>query len=481
MRVNGPGLITNDEPLMQRQPVGASGVREVRRGTLPTWRPRSSLLKVRAFAYLAMIDCFAIATGFGLVAAVRAASTDGSGDIVFALVLIPLFLVVAANMHAYAAYNLQDPFRAIRRGAQALVLAVSTLILAVFYTKSSEAVPRLTIGLGSLGALGLVSLGRYLFVRHLHTLVGGNPLSAILICDGEQPVATGEFSLVMPAASFFDPDSDDPLMYDRLAKSLETADRVVIACPPHRRAAWARALRGTNIQGEIMIPELADLSPVGMGPVGDQPSVIVAVGPLSLFDRLIKRMFDLTVAGLGLLLLAPLMVAVAISIKLDSPGPVLFQQVRIGRGNQMFRVKKFRSMHVNSTDRAGDRSASRDDDRVTRVGRFIRRTSIDELPQLINVLLGSMSIVGPRPHALGSRAANKLFWEVDQRYWDRHAAKPGLTGLAQVRGFRGATLAEDDLRNRLQADLEYLESWSIWRDLKIMFLTARVILHRNAF
>ncbi|MEG3178947.1 sugar transferase, partial [Sphingomonas sp. RB3P16] len=132
-------------------------------------------------------------------------------------------------------------------------------------------------------------------------------------------------------------------------------------------------------------------------------------------------------------------------------------------------------------DGAGHRSTQREDDRVTKVGRFIRRTSIDELPQILNVLTGEMSIVGPRPHALGSRAADKLFWEVDHRYWHRHATKPGLTGLAQVRGYRGATLIEADLENRLQADLEYLENWSIWRDLKIIVRTFRVLLHRNAY
>ena len=145
----------------------------------------------------------------------------------------------------------------------------------------------------------------------------------------------------------------------------------------------------------------------------------------------------------------------------------------------MFEMLKFRSMRVADAD--GARSASRDDDRITPLGRVIRRTSIDELPQLFNVLTGSMSIVGPRPHALGSRAEEKLFWDIDRRYWHRHATKPGLTGLAQVRGYRGATMVEDDLRNRLQADLEYLENWSIWRDVKILVATARVILHRNAF
>jgi lipopolysaccharide/colanic/teichoic acid biosynthesis glycosyltransferase len=210
-------------------------------------------------------------------------------------------------------------------------------------------------------------------------------------------------------------------------------------------------------------------------------SLVVAHGPLGLTDRAIKRGFDLAVAIPALILLSPLMLVVAILIKATSAGPVFFRQTRIGRGNQVFQVLKFRSMSVEGSDHRGDRSASRDDDRVTPVGRFIRRTSIDELPQLLNVVAGSMSIVGPRPHALGSRAADKLFWEVDGRYWHRHAAKPGLTGLAQVRGYRGATLEEDDLRNRLQADLEYLERWSIWRDLKLIVQTFQVIMHRNAF
>ena len=175
------------------------------------------------------------------------------------------------------------------------------------------------------------------------------------------------------------------------------------------------------------------------------------------------------------------MLLVAAAIVLESPGPVLFRQTRVGRGNAMFNILKFRSMRAEASDMQGRRSTGRGDDRITRVGAFIRRTSIDELPKLINVIRSEMSIVGPRPHALGSLAGDKLFWEVDGRYWHRHACKPGLTGLAQVRGFRGATHLEDDLVNRLQADLEYLENWSIWRDFKIILMTFQVIIHRNAY
>ena len=153
----------------------------------------------------------------------------------------------------------------------------------------------------------------------------------------------------------------------------------------------------------------------------------------------------------------------------------------MGRGNRFFAIIKFRSMQREQQDRSGDRSTARDDRRITRIGRLIRATSIDELPQLINVIRGEMSLVGPRPHALGSQAGDKLFWEVDQRYWQRHTLKPGITGLAQVRGLRGATDLESDLVQRLQSDLEYLDGWTIWRDVAILAATLRVVVHEKAY
>ena len=167
--------------------------------------------------------------------------------------------------------------------------------------------------------------------------------------------------------------------------------------------------------------------------------------------------------------------------QLDSTGPVLFRQQRIGRRNHLFHIYKFRSMRAESSDGDGTRSTTRDDDRITRVGSIIRKTSIDELPQLFNVLLGDMSLVGPRPHALGSRAQNMLFWEIDSRYFIRHAVKPGITGIAQVRGYRGATHKREDLTFRLQADLEYQSQWSVWLDLVLMLRTVRVLFHKNAY
>lgn len=244
---------------------------------------------------------------------------------------------------------------------------------------------------------------------------------------------------------------------------------------------WAMILKGANVDGEVLDDEVARLGAQGARVTANHGLLLVSAGPLGLRERAIKRLFDVTFAGIAVLALSPLMIAVALAVKLQDGGPVFFTQRRMGRGNRFFNMYKFRSMTQALCDRDGNQSASKDDQRITAVGRFIRRTSIDELPQLLNVLLGDMSVVGPRPHATGSLAGNKLFWEVDLRYWQRHSLKPGLSGLAQVRGYRGATDRESDLVNRLQSDLEYLEGWTILRDIQIVFLTLRVLVHDRAF
>ena len=213
----------------------------------------------------------------------------------------------------------------------------------------------------------------------------------------------------------------------------------------------------------------------------DRTTLVVSTGPLGLRSRIIKRMFDVAVASAALVVLSPILLFVAVRIKLEDGGPVLFVQRRLGQGNKFFNMLKFRSMKVGKNDADGNQSTGREDDRITKIGHFIRRTSLDELPQIINVLRGDMSIVGPRPHALGSRANNKFFWEVDAKYWARHYLKPGLTGLAQVRGHRGATEQEKDLTDRLQSDLEYVAGWSLLRDIRIVIQTFSVLQHDNAF
>jgi lipopolysaccharide/colanic/teichoic acid biosynthesis glycosyltransferase len=178
-------------------------------------------------------------------------------------------------------------------------------------------------------------------------------------------------------------------------------------------------------------------------------------------------------AGLALLLLALLMVAIAIAIKITSRGPVLFSQWRYGYRNHRFRIYKFRTMYMHLSDVTGTRQTIERDTRVTPVGRFLRSTSLDELPQLINVLIGDMSLVGPRPHVPGMLAAARPYEDLIPYYFQRHLVRPGITGLAQVNGCRGSTIQANAAIDRIDYDLAYIENWSLWLDIRILLLTVK--------
>jgi Undecaprenyl-phosphate glucose phosphotransferase len=208
----------------------------------------------------------------------------------------------------------------------------------------------------------------------------------------------------------------------------------------------------------------------------------LAQRPLRASQRLIKDLFDRAIAAVLLLLLTPLLLLVAVGVKLSGPGPVFFRQERHGLGNRVFHVLKFRSMRTEMHDLGGGRQTERNDPRVTPFGAFLRRSSLDELPQLINVLKGDMSLVGPRPLPLQMRVADRLNYEIVAEYAFRHRVKPGITGLAQVKGHRGAVNTPEALQSRVACDLYYIDHWSLWLDLKIIALTGAVcVLGKNAF
>lgn len=201
--------------------------------------------------------------------------------------------------------------------------------------------------------------------------------------------------------------------------------------------------------------------------IGGLPSAVINNRPLNALDLTIKRAFDVVVSLVALVLLSPVLLAVAAAIRIDSKGPVFFRQTRHGYGNKAIRVFKFRSMRVLEDGKAF-RQAKRNDPRITRVGRFIRKTNLDELPQLFNVLLGEMSIVGPRPHPI---ALNESFAEQIKWFSRRHNIRPGITGWAQINGYRGETETLQKMAGRVEHDLWYLDNWSFILDLKIMILT----------
>lgn len=216
--------------------------------------------------------------------------------------------------------------------------------------------------------------------------------------------------------------------------------------------------------------------------VGNVPMLDIFDRPINNWDSVAKRIFDIVFSLLGLVVLSPIMIATAIAIKLESKGPVIFRQKRHGFNNEVIEVLKFRSMYTEMCDPTARNAVTKDDPRVTRVGRFIRKTSIDELPQFFNSLMGELSLVGPRPHAVTAQTHDRLYHEVVDGYFARHRVKPGVTGWAQINGWRGEIDHDDKIRKRTEFDLYYIENWSLFFDLKILFLTPlRLLNTENAY
>ncbi len=261
-------------------------------------------------------------------------------------------------------------------------------------------------------------------------------------------------------------------------------DQIYIVTP------WAKApdvlqqlLLLRRFSAEIFVlPEDASIRAhqLGVGMIRDRVALRAADRPIDGWSLFAKRAQDVVVSALALVVFAPVILLVALAVRLDSPGPVLFRQMRVGFNGRAFQVLKFRSMRPQATDLHACRQTVRGDDRVTRVGRFIRRTSLDELPQLINVLRGEMSIVGPRPHALRTRAAGRDLTEIADQYAARHRVKPGMTGLAQVSGYRGELDSSAKVVKRVEFDIHYIETWSTWLDLRIILRTAALVLFDRA-
>lgn len=213
--------------------------------------------------------------------------------------------------------------------------------------------------------------------------------------------------------------------------------------------------------------------------VGNLPTVPVFAKPIANWGSLLKRLFDIVVSSVTIILLSPLLVGTAIAIKRDSKGPVIFKQKRLGFNNEEVLVYKFRSLYHESSDQTAKKSVTKNDNRVTEVGRFIRKTSIDELPQLFNVLMGTLSLVGPRPHVPRQETDDKLFEEVADGYMARHKVKPGITGWAQIHGWRGEIDDPDKLKQRVQHDIYYIENWSLAMDLYILAATPFKLLNQD--
>ncbi|MBN9057374.1 MAG: undecaprenyl-phosphate glucose phosphotransferase, partial [Rhizobiales bacterium] len=216
--------------------------------------------------------------------------------------------------------------------------------------------------------------------------------------------------------------------------------------------------------------------------VGSLPMLDIFDKPIADWDNVAKRIFDIFFSVVALVLLWPVLIGAAIAVKLSSPGPIIFKQKRHGFNNEIIEVYKFRSMYTHLSDPTARAAVTKGDPRVTRVGRFLRKSSIDELPQLFNVLKGELSLVGPRPHAIEAQSRDRKYVDVVDGYFARHRVKPGVTGWAQINGWRGEIDHDDKIRFRTEFDLYYIENWSLWLDLKILFLTPiRLLNTENAY
>ena len=465
--------MTNNELIVAR-PV--SGVQDGNPATMS-----HKALRLSFYFLLLVTDCAAITLAFLAAAHIRGDAWISPDGVNLGLLVVPIFLFVSINRSAYSIGSLESFSESIRRPLTALFVTMLMVLMLGFFAKAGLSISRLAFSSAIAMSAGLLVVGRFSVIRLSRKIVNGSFRDELLILD-DVDIQYQPGARVMDAkAEGLVPDMQDPVMLARIAQRIGAFDRIIIACSAEKEFAWSLLLKGSGISGEFIMHQNHMVGAIGINTFQSYDTMVVSRGALSLTNQVKKRVFDLVLTIPVLIFLAPFFLAVAIAIRLETPGSVLFFQRRVGQGNRLFHIIKFRSMRTETSDGAGSQSTVRDDQRITRVGRLIRKTSIDELPQLINVLRGDMSLVGPRPHALGSLAGDQLFWEVNERYWMRHALKPGITGLAQIRGFRGATHHRQDLEDRLQSDLEYLSGWRLWRDVTILLGTARVLLHRNAY
>jgi Undecaprenyl-phosphate glucose phosphotransferase len=263
-------------------------------------------------------------------------------------------------------------------------------------------------------------------------------------------------------------------------------DQVILAVPrisQQRLDFIADTLSAASIDLCVMPRETLELTTsYRVNFLGSLPVFAVWQQPIRDIDGVMKELLDYGLAAIACLALMPILLLTAAAIRLESKGPIFFKQKRFGFNNNEISVLKFRSMYVDRQDFSGAQRTEKNDPRVTRVGRFIRRTSIDELPQLINVLKGEMSLVGPRPHATMMRVGDKYYFDAVKGYAARHRVKPGITGLAQVRGLRGEIDTTERARKRVEYDIYYIENWSPLLDIRIMIETlVKIVWDKHAY
>ncbi len=339
----------------------------------------------------------------------------------------------------------------------------------------------------------LVALSRWALGAYLERLQDCGALReavAVIGASGPRNRLAARLASAADVVGLFESQAPDQLTQDDIAKLMElgrggAVDSVVVATEAAGSGEVAELLERLKVL-PIEVAVCADrdwlrLPAPDVRIVGGVPVTVVAGRPIKRRDLLLKTMFDKLAALTLLILCTPLLVGISLAIGMTSEGPIIFRQVRQGFCGQDFILFKFRTMHWSVSTAAWLSQTQRNDVRCTRLGRFLRRTSLDELPQLWNVLRGDMSLVGPRPHADYLHGIDRAGREIVAEYAQRNRVKPGITGWAQIHGSRGATTDIDQLRKRVAYDLYYIEHWSIWLDMQILFRTAFCLSGENAY
>lgn len=414
-------------------------------------------------------------------------------------VLVTLFgALVAVNLfHAFRAYSfdvLTNATESLKRMTVAWSSVGVTLVAISFFTKSSEdysrawsalwfasgwmslAVIRITVYLRSLAWVNEGRLTRDVAILG-DTQVGERLVSYLRARGADGVRVVGVFRDGETGRAGKHDTEGGTFGINRLVELVrrQAVDTVVIALPPEDETRILKAVqRLKSLPVDIRLcpgPISFHLERAAVSHLAHLPLLNVLDRPLAGWQSVIKQIEDRVLAALILLLISPVLAAIALLIKIDSPGPVLFRQQRYGFNNHLIEVLKFRTMRHDMRDETAEVLTRRNDPRITGIGAILRKYSLDELPQFFNVLRGEMSIVGPRPHAISAKAAGTLYDDAVRDYAARHRVKPGITGWAQVNGWRGETETLDQIRQRVAHDLVYIENWSLGLDLKIILMT----------
>jgi len=422
---------------------------------------------------------------------------------------IAICVIVASQRFAASRLYTLEALRNVKYQVKRVVFAwtsvIALLVVAAFLLKVSEDFSRVWLLVWYAGSTLLLVASRFVIAHRLKrwadegryfravAVVGAGPLGQRFV-DAIQAQPNLGLKVV---GLFDDRRSRVPSVVSGVPVIGSTADLinhvryggidlVVIAVPlsaEDRVLQFARQLRALPVDIRLLSDAIGfNLANRPVSYWAGIPTLNIADKPMTGWSSLFKRISDLILASLALIALAPLLLTVALLVKLGSPGPVLFRQKRHGFNHNLFDIYKFRTMRNDAADHGADRLVTKDDERVTNLGRFLRRTSIDELPQLWNVLKGEMSLVGPRPHALSAKAEDKLYDVAVAEYAERHRVKPGITGWAQVNGWRGETDTVEKIQKRVEYDLYYIDHWSMWLDAWILLLTTvKVFTGKNAY